>query len=192
METTPLRCGSLARVLSCRIAKCTNAITPITEYEYLGNPAKGCKRITSTGKPIKEFYSNALTNSMSEFMSECPQQLADQLSCLIQLDRLLLNTERTMSNTCLRDSLTVAADGFDTALGSVGFPIHMSALECANITEPFEEEYTLAQFNSKFVLKATNDTVLVSDLPAGSSLKRMCDIAQIQFTRYLGNTLIFI
>lgn len=189
MEIIPLRCNMLVKVLSCRIAKCTNAITPIAEYECSD---KGCRRISSAGKLIGSFYPNAFTESIGSFMAKCPAQLADQLSCLIQLDRLLLNTDRIINSIRMHDNVTVVADGFDAALGAIGFPAHMSALECANVAEPLEEEYTLAQFNSKFVLKATNDTVLVSDLPADSSLKRMCDIAQIQFARYMGKPLIFI
>lgn len=166
METIPIRCNMIGKVLSCRIAKCTNVITPIAEYECT---AKGCRRISPTGKPIGEFYPNAFT----KFMSEYPPQLADQLSCLLQLDRLLSNTGRIMGNILLRDCNTVIADGFDTAFSCAELPV-------------------LDSFNSNFTLKATNDIVLVSDLPADSSLKRMCDIAQMQFTHYLGKPLIFI
>lgn len=207
---------SLAEVLSSRIARCTNAINPIVDYELVslvyksGAHHDGCRSksfvdehsYTQTAQRLAEASLRekdvSLTQIVGLLSSLYGQDMVDQLSSLLQLDRILINSDRHLNNVVILDNKDIVSFDYGDALGadvSYEFPMNMSAMDCIKsaTAKPsltsHDAQCMLMSFSSQFVLQAVSDTVIVSDIPACPALTRMCEIAQIQFKKYLDTSL---
>lgn len=217
---------SLAEVLSYRAASLTNAITPLIRYELVllqyANKSlhRGCKSISylnegdteiTLRRIIERIFKHKIVSESDYFLEAIRilqehygQTVVDQLSCLFQLDRVLINSDRHMNNIILRNSREIVSFDYGDALGAditYEFPESLTAHECISISrakptlKTHDEQCELLKEFSSFELSIQTSCMKVSDLRASvdeSALTRMCDIIRLQFEKYLGTKLVFI
>lgn len=226
---------SIAEVLSSRVVRSTNANLIMTDYEPVMIRTKrkselGCRsnsflaecEIEYTlaraleGMLQTRYHSQnfpqgitLLEQTISFFKGfENSQQLIDQLSCLLQLDRLLLNVDRHLNNIVLlthSDGLTelVSFDYGDSLAADITFDFDASlsyqeciAKACARpFSSSFDTQCKMIEKYSNFVLFATHDSLCISDvqhLVPVSVFNRMLNIIEYSFKHYLNCEIKFI
>lgn len=220
---------SVAEVLSSRIVRMTNANLVPVDYDmvYIKSALgtrHGCKSTSFLSKfDIECTVARALEKELGtryrsnrfpvgeELLAEIialfdgfkePQKLKDQLSCLLQLDRLVLNVDRHLHNIILRiqkngNADIVSFDYGDSLASDITYDFYeaLTCRECIEkaVARPFSGSYDtqckmLQQFSS-FTLAATSRRLLVTDvmefLPE-YIFSRMLQIIELNFKKYLG------
>lgn len=217
---------SLAEVLSYRAASLTNAITPLVCYELVllqyANKSlhRGCKSVSylnegdteiTLRRIVERIYKRKIVSESDYFLEAIQilqkhygQSVIDQLSCLFQLDRVLINGDRHMNNIVLRNSKEIISFDYGDALGAditYEFPESLTAHECISVArakptlKTHDRQCELLKEFSSFELRIQTSCMKVSDLRAlvdETALSRMCNILRLQFEKYLGTKLVFI
>lgn len=226
---------SLAEVLSSRAIRLTNANLVLVDYcpVYIVtklNTFLGCKSASflvdnSTEITLARLLENQLGihYRTADFptgirllstVTDCfkqlgeSQRLCDQLSCLLQLDRLVMNVDRHLHNIVLIKNKNgffniVSFDNGDSLASDITFDFDesLSCKECIAkaYARPFSSSFSsqceMLMPYSTFSLKATQDTLKVSDLVGLIPTKiftRMLEILSYNFYEYFGVNLKFL
>ncbi len=215
---------SLAEVLASRAAAITNAITPIVSYDLItlcrssrikfpGCRSKSFLHEDDTEITLRRLAEKTMHHRMEKdsinlavsiLNSVNDQRLLDQLSCLFQLDRITINSDRHLNNIVLRNLKDIISFDYGDSLAAdvtYEFTEDLSAEECIvkAVAKPsfrtHDYQCEFMKSYSNFKLEAVSSCLQISDLVDStdeSILKRMCSILSIQFEKYLNTKLIFI
>lgn len=226
---------SIAEVLASRVAKITNANLIIASYCPVMIQTKldvhlGCKSQSYLADGDREYtlarllekdlgvaYHSSLFPTEADLIVStvscfaklgCRQHLCDQLSCLLQLDRLILNVDRHLHNIALVQHKSgsfdlVYFDNGDSLASDItyDFDESLSADDCFHnaVARPFsshfDEQCRMMAAYSEFRLKDIQSTLKVSDicgLIPERVFIRMLNILTCTFDKYLGTKIKFI
>lgn len=214
---------SFGEVVASRVASCLNMCIPVIQYfpcriKTVNNRYYGCYSQSYLADGMSEITAkrllqlndidiNAVDNKYEALVASCKQLTpfaADQLSCLFQFDRLVMNKDRHLHNinfVCGMNNILICFDNGDSCLVDVSydFPIGLQLHECLKNTEskpflvPFDVQCNAMKMYSSFELKAINDTVRLSDLRGfvpNEVFDRTMMFLGYQFRKYLGIQLV--
>ncbi len=162
-------------------------------------------RYYSSDFPKGESLLSAVIECLSDLAED--NLLVDQLSCLLQLDRLVLNVDGHLHNIVLVLSETgtniVSFDNGDSLGADITFDFEseLSYLGCFSkayarpFSSSFDIQCQMLYEYSDFSLQAISDTLKVSDLAGAipsDIFEHMLAILTYNFKKYLGITLRFV
>lgn len=213
---------SFAEVASSRIAHMLNMNIPIVDYElcYISLPTEtklGCSsksflqsddiEITAQRK-LEALLGRTVCDYLSaEDKVKClisyRSQLADELSCLFQFDRLIKNGDRHFHNIVFKNNELVLFDNGDGCTSDITYDYQAgkSVEECLDVSSAkpflrsFDETCEIMTKYSSFKLEALTDTIILSDLKdyvPDWFYSRVVSVLKYQFKKYLNVNLVVI
>lgn len=224
----------VAEVLVSRLIRLTNANLVLVDYEPVWIQTKltstlGCKSASFLSKHELEWsFARVLENDLQMHYRcrgfpqgeqllkkalECfnyfinPQKLIDQLSCLLQLDRLVINVDRHLHNIVLLQhedgSVDIVSFDYGDSLAAdvtYDFDAELTYTQCVAkaCARPFSSSFTtqcdMLAKHSDFKLVAMSNVLQISDLKGlipESVFNRMLQIIAYGFKHYLNCTITF-
>lgn len=211
---------SAGEILASRVAHLLNLDMPIVDYSpcYLKLPTGtflGCESKSFLAEGDTEITAQRLLEGdigyhlarvaspmeQLHFLLDRHPNLADQLSCLLQFDRIIRNHDRHLHNIVIRNlSEIVVFDNGDSCTADItyDYPISATHQEILSVTisKPLMKSFDTAcdsmKALSRFKLKVMEDKLLVSDLREIYPrwfLERVEWLLRHQFAEYLDTDL---